>query len=166
MFTKPKYHNEKVKAPEGVFDSKLEYRRFIFLREEQTRGHIANLRRQVKFILIPKQKELVEYTKQYKSRGKSSTKRAFKERILFKECSYTADFVYEIPVSNPSVEDQVWMTVVEDTKSYATAHSKEFVIKQKLMYYLKQIRLHIVTSASEPVPAKPSCANPTQNETS
>lgn len=164
MIRTPKYRNEKVKALEGIFDSKLEYRRFIYLRDQQKQGKICNLRRQVKYTLIPKQTELIEQIKQVKSRGKVVEKRYLKERVLYKECTYSADFVYDIPVYHADLTDPVWLPVVEDTKSYVTAHSKEFVIKQKLMLFLKGIKLHLVATPADPIPTVTSLTNNTKHD--
>ena len=48
-------------------------------------------------------------------------------------CYYIADFVY----SDPTGE-----LVVEDVKSEATRKDKAYVIKRKLMLYLKGIKIH------------------------
>ena len=153
MFKTPKYHNEKVTTSEGVFDSKLEYRRYLYLRDQQQRGRIRNLMRQVRYTLIPKAIHVVPITKHYKPRnGQPYQKVELHERVLYKECTYTADFVYECPIQHPDLTDPVWHTVVEDTKSVATAQSKEFKIKQKLMYSVHHIVLHIVTSPAAPFP--------------
>jgi len=49
-----KYYNRKVNAPEGVFDSKKEYKYFLHLKWLESQGKIKNLRRQVVFELVPK----------------------------------------------------------------------------------------------------------------
>ena len=65
-----KYGARKLKAPDGqVFDSVKEYQRWGELRILERAGRISNLRRQVKYELIPKQEG---------------------ERA----CNYVADFVY------------------------------------------------------------------------
>lgn len=86
-----KYSNIKTQTSDGnVFDSKAEARRWIELKLLERAGEIKDLQRQVKYILIPAQKE-----------GKKTIER---------ECSYVADFVYtEVKTGN---------TVVEDTKGY------------------------------------------------
>ena len=51
-----KYHARKIKAPDGqVFDSVAEYHRWGCLRLLERAGAIKDLKRQVKFELIPKQ---------------------------------------------------------------------------------------------------------------
>lgn len=50
-----KYHNAKVRAGDEVFDSRYEYNRWCELRLLERAGQITDLKRQVKFELIPKQ---------------------------------------------------------------------------------------------------------------
>ena len=65
-----KYGARKVKSPDGqVFDSQKEYNRWCNLRLLERAGKISDLKRQVKYELIPKQEG---------------------ERA----CNYMADFVY------------------------------------------------------------------------
>lgn len=78
---KNKYGARKVKAPDGqVFDSQKEYNRWCNLRLLERAGKISDLKRQVKYELIPKQEG---------------------ERA----CTYVADFVYVDAAGNPVVED-------------------------------------------------------------
>lgn len=100
-----KYHAEK----SGGYDSRKEHKRANELKLMQRAGLISNLREQVKFVLIPTQRD---------TGGK----------LLEKECSYYADFVY----------DRNGVTVVEDTKGVRT---KEYIIKRKLMSYVHGIRI-------------------------
>lgn len=67
-----KYHSRKITTPEGTFDSKREYERWCELKLLQRAGKICDLRRQVRFNLVPLQ------------RGKPT------ERPV----DYIADFVY------------------------------------------------------------------------
>lgn len=46
-----KYHAEKVVTDEGVFDSKLEYRRWLELKLLEAAGQIAELERQIPYAL-------------------------------------------------------------------------------------------------------------------
>ena len=48
-----KYRNQKVMTPHGTFDSKREYRRYQELLLLQRAGKISELRRQVKYELLP-----------------------------------------------------------------------------------------------------------------
>lgn len=110
-----KYNNRKVKTSDGVLhDSQREANRWAELNLLQRGGYIKNLQRQVKFILVPKQ---VEYV------GK-------KVKVLEREVSYIADFVY--------TDAKTEKTVVEDTKGFRT---KDFIIKRKLMLYIHNIRI-------------------------
>ena len=88
-----KYGNRKLKAPDGqVFDSVKEFHRWGCLKLMERACKIHHLQRQVKFVLIPAQKD--------EKTGK----------VLERECSYVADFTY--------YEDGKY--VVEDCKGYRT----------------------------------------------
>lgn len=117
-----KYHNRKITRDGVTFDSRKEYRRYEELLLLQQAGEIANLKRQVKFVLIPTQRE----PSQIGSRGGVK-----KGRLLEHECSYIADFVYT----------ENGKTVVEDTKGMKT---KDYIIKRKLMLYVHNIRIREV----------------------
>ena len=105
-----KYNNKKITVNGHVFDSKKEANRYEELRLLEKAGAIKDLRTQVKFKLIPAQRD--------EATGK----------VVERECSYKADFVYE--------EDG--KTVVEDVKGFRT---KEYVIKRKLMLWRYGIRI-------------------------
>lgn len=110
-----KYHNRKVATSDGVVhDSQKEAIRWTHLKLLEKAGKIKNLNRQVKFVLIPKQAEYV---------GK-------KVKVIERECSYVADFVY--------FDNELEKTVVEDTKGVRT---KDYIIKRKLMLYIHKIRI-------------------------
>ena len=98
-----KYHNRIVMYKGMRFDSQRELDRYIELELMQRAGMISDLRRQVEYELIPKQKVTVG--------SKTVTERAVK---------YMADFVY---VENGE-------TVVEDVKGFKTDVYK---IKRKLL---------------------------------
>jgi hypothetical protein len=104
------------------FDSRKEARRFQELSLLERAGEILNLRRQVKYILIPAQYET------YERYGKKGQRLKDGKRLLEKECSYIADFVYE----------EGGKLVVEDTKGVKT---KDYIIKRKLMLYIHGIRV-------------------------
>jgi hypothetical protein len=87
-----KYHNKKVVRDGETFDSVKEYHRWIELCLMEKAGLISDLQRQVKYVLIPSQKE-----------GKKTIER---------ECSYRADFVY--------TDNETGETVVEDVKGMRT----------------------------------------------
>ena len=116
----PKYHNTKLKDMDGnAFDSKKEFRRWRDLQLLERAGHISDLRRQVKFILIPAQRE----PDRFGPRGGK-----IPGRTIEKECDYIADFVY---VENGE-------TVVEDAKGVRT---EAYKIKRKLMLERYGIRV-------------------------
>lgn len=103
----PKKRNKYGAKKTGGNASGKEHTRANQLKLMQRAGVISNLREQVKYVLIPTQRD---------SQGK----------LLEKECSYYADFVYE--------KDGV--TVVEDAKGFRTP---EYRLKRKLMLYLHGI---------------------------
>ena len=108
-----KYGAKKMVAPDGqVFDSRKEYHRWCELKLLERACKIRDLRRQVKYVLIPAQHE-----DQHK-------------KLLERECSYKADFVY--------VDVETGKEVVEDTKGVRTA---EYKIKRKLMLFKYGIRI-------------------------
>ena len=86
-----KYSNKKCRCASGhAHDSKKEARRCNELTILQNAGYIQDLRQQVKFVLIPTQREM----------GK----------VIERECSYYADFVYK----------ENGKQIVEDTKGMRT----------------------------------------------
>ena len=120
-----KYHAEKVTVNGITFDSKKEARRWLELTALEQAGKIHGLRRQVKYLLIPEQRE--SCTERYKSGPK---KGQFKPgRVLERECAYYADCDYY-------TEDGTH--VVEDVKGMRT---KEYRLKRKMLLYKYQIRI-------------------------
>ena len=117
-----KYNNRKVRRDGLTFDSKKEHKRYNELLLLEQAGEIKNLRRQVKFLLIPTQRE----PSQIGTRGGVK-----KGKLLERECAYIADFVY---TENGKI-------VVEDTKGLRT---KDYIIKRKLMLYVHNIRVREV----------------------
>lgn len=88
-----KYGNRKVKRDGMVFDSVREYNRWNELKLLEKAGKIFNLERQVRFVLIPTQYSDTEFTK----RGTP--------RVVEKEMSYIADFLYYNESGDAVVED-------------------------------------------------------------
>lgn len=86
-----KYRSKKTVVDGQKFDSKKEANRYQELLLLEKAGVIKNLSRQVKFVLIPSQRD---------ESGK----------VVERECSYKADFTYEEGIK----------TVVEDVKGYRT----------------------------------------------
>lgn len=120
-----KYHAEKITVNGITFDSKKEARRYLELTALEQAGKIHDLRRQVKYLLIPEQRE--SCAERYKSGPK---KGQFKPgRVLERECAYYADYDYY-------TEDGTH--VVEDVKGMRT---KEYRLKRKLLLYKYQIRI-------------------------
>ena len=118
-----KYGNRKVTTADGSkFDSQKECQRWYELQLMQKAGLIENLRRQVKFVLIPTQ------YREYERFGKDGKPLKPLRKLLEHECSYIADFVYH--------DNRLNETVVEDVKGYrdpSSAGYAKFVIKRKLM---------------------------------
>lgn len=119
-----KYHNKKIIVNGEKFDSKKEYVRFCELRLLEKSGHITELKRQVKFVLIPTLKD--EPTEFYIKGPKKGQPKLGK--VLEKETSYIADFVYK----------KDGKTVVEDTKGIKT---KDYILKRKLMLWVHKIKV-------------------------
>lgn len=86
-----KYNSKKTVVDGQKFDSEKEARRYQELLLLEKAGKIKNLSRQVKFVLIPSQRD---------ENGK----------VVERECSYKADFTYKEGIK----------TVVEDVKGYRT----------------------------------------------
>ena len=89
-----KYRNKKVTRNGITYDSQKEAQRHAILKMLERAGKITDLRRQVKFELIPAQRE----------NGK----------VIERACSYIADFTY--------YENGVY--TVEDAKGYKTPEYK------------------------------------------
>ena len=118
--TGKKYGNKKIYEDGEVFDSKKEYRRWKELILLVKAGKISKLQRQVKYTLIPSQREP-------DIRGPRGGIRPGK--LIEREVSYIADFVYT---------DKAGQIVVEDCKGLRT---KEYIIKRKLMLHEYGIRI-------------------------
>jgi hypothetical protein len=119
-----KYYNRKVRTVDGfIHDSKREARRWNELLLLQRAGHIKNLKRQVKFVLIPAQHE----------QGIIGKRGGIKKgKLIERECSYIADFVY--------TDSKTEKMVVEDAKGYKGGGAYSvFTIKRKLMRYIHGI---------------------------
>ena len=118
-----KYNAKKVEYNGMTFDSKRELKRYKELELLQEAGEIKNLQRQVKYVLIPAQREPDIIGK----RGGVK-----KGKTIEKECTYVADFAYE--------EDGE--TVVEDVKGCKVGGAYSvFTIKRKLMLYVYGIKI-------------------------
>ncbi len=119
-----KYQTQKCEFNGEKFDSRKELQRYLELRLLERSGQITGLKRQVKFELIPAQREP---NKTGKRDG------VIKGKVIEKECAYYADFVYVDSQGN---------TVVEDVKGYKRGGAYSvFTIKRKLMLYKYGIKI-------------------------
>lgn len=112
-----KYGNKKT----GKHASKKEAKRAFELEMLEKGGYITNLREQVKFELLPSQREkqsILQKNGKYKKL----------ERTVERPVAYIADFVY---FENGDL-------IVEDTKGFRTP---DYVIKRKLMLYIHGIKI-------------------------
>ena len=111
-----------------VFDSQKEYQQWRVLRLLEMAGKITDLQRQVKFELIPSQRE--ESTEVYKAGPQKGLPKP--GAVIEKPCTYIADFVYM----------QDGEKVVEDTKGYKKGAAYDlFVLKRKLMLWVHGIKV-------------------------
>lgn len=89
---KGKYKSQKTEIAGIVFDSKREAKRYAELRILEEAGEISDIKRQIRYELIPRQTD---------DAG----------RVIERACEYKADFVYKTKDGQ---------TVVEDTKGIRT----------------------------------------------
>lgn len=114
-----KYGSRKITRDGMTFDSLREYRRFCELSLLERAGRITDLRRQVKFVLVPAQYGPDSIGK------RGGVKRG---KLIEREVSYVADFVYA----------QDGKQIVEDSKGFRT---KDYIIKRKLMLWVHGIQV-------------------------
>ena len=119
--TNNKYRAKKTEVDGLIFDSAREARRYRELTLLERAGEICDLQRQVKYILIPTQREPDTIGK----RGG-----VHKGKLIEKEVAYYADFVY--------INKKTGETVVEDAKGMKT---QEYSIKRKLMLWVHGVRI-------------------------
>lgn len=122
-----KYKNKKYEYDGIIFDSRKEGRRYAELKVMQKAGIIHDLQLQVKFVLIPTQYE--ESSEVYTKGNKKGQKK--RGKLLEKECSYIADFVYY----------ENGQQIVEDAKGLRT---EVYKIKKKLILERYGIRIREV----------------------
>jgi hypothetical protein len=111
-----KLKNRKVVFEGKTFDSQKEARRYAELLMLERGGAISKLRTQVEFVLIPSQK--------------------IDGKVVERAVKYIADFVY--------IDNETGLEVVEDVKGYrdpSSAPYAKFVLKRKMMLYLRGIRV-------------------------
>jgi len=116
-----KYHNSKTIVDGIEFQSKKEAKRYTELKWLEAAGELYDLERQVRFELIPAQRE----PDAIGPKGGH-----IKGKLIERKVEYIADFVYK-----QTKTDEM---VVEDTKGIRT---KDYVIKRKLMLYMHGIRI-------------------------
>ena len=110
--SKSKYNAEKTEVDGMTFDSKKESKRYRELAVMEQAGEISELETQVKYVLIPSQKD---------SNGK----------VVEREVAYYADFTYY---------DRDGRFHVEDVKGYKKGQAYAlFKLKRKLMLYVHGI---------------------------
>lgn len=120
-----KYGNAKSEVDGEIFDSRKEARRYIELQWLLKAGTIKDLRRQVRFVLVPAQREPDEI-------GPRGGRKLGK--LIEKEVAYMADFVY--------TDTETGETVVEDVKGYKGGGAYAvFSLKRKLMLHVHGIRI-------------------------
>ena len=139
-----KFNNKKMETPDGVFDSKGEWQRWLFLKDAERQGLIKDLQRQVKFVLIPTQyRDEVVHLK---------TKDKIVKRVAEREVTYTADFVYRKQTkdidNNLLGHIEVWSKVVEDYKGYP---NDRWPLKKAMMLYFHGIAIREVKKPTEPI---------------
>ena len=115
----PKYGNKKTTVDGITFDSLKEAKRYKELSLMQKAGMIQDLQMQVKYILIPAQRE----PDTVGARGG-----VHKGKLIERECTYVADFVYK---ENGQI-------VVEDTKGFRT---KDYLLKRKMLLFFHGIKI-------------------------
>lgn len=119
-----KFFNKKVKTEVGVFDSSTEYKRYLRLKEMEDRGIISQLQRQVEYEIIPAQYEDIEV--------RLKTKTKIVRKLIERPVTYKCDFQYI---------DHNGELVVEDVKSDYTRKETDYILKRKMLLFLKGIRL-------------------------
>lgn len=112
---KPKYGNRKITYKGMTFDSVKEKNRYVELELLERGGAIFDLCRQVKYELLPAQKDI--------KTGK----------VIERAVYYIADFVYKKKLPDGGVE-----TVVEDSKGFKT---DAYILKRKMMFFHHGIRI-------------------------
>lgn len=119
-----KYHSKKVVVDGIEFDSQHEASRYVQLKMLLRAGEIKDLRRQVRYELIPTQYET------FARYGVAGRRLKDGKRCIEKGVDYVADFVY--------FDNRRGHEVVEDTKGVRT---DDYIIKRKLMLYVHGIRI-------------------------
>lgn len=114
-----KYFSKKVKNEHGVFDSKTEYERYLYLKQLEEKGEISFLKQQVKFEIVPVLKKKVEKP--------LKTKIKIEEKVDERAKHYTADFTYV---------NSNGQFVISEVKSIGTQLARDYPLRRAL---IKQI---------------------------
>ena len=115
MQSKNKFNAHKVTYRGMTFDSRKEFKRFLYLQFLEKKGVISQLRRQVKFQIIPPL-----YVARTVNHAKTTR---IKSRLIDSPAYYTCDFLYR---ENGRI-------IIEDVKSAETARLKDYILRRKLM---------------------------------
>lgn len=117
-----KYHSKKITVDGITFASQKEAIRWRELSLLERAGAITELKRQVKFLLLPAHYEAFE---RY---GKNGRRLKDGQRCVERAVFYVADFTYK----------QDGELVVEDVKGVRT---KEYILKRKMLYHFHGIEV-------------------------
>lgn len=123
-----KYGATKVTVEGIQFDSRKEGERYLALKEKEKRGEISDLRIQVPYELLP----AIYHDEVIHLKTKDKIKRVCDQKAV----TYKADFVYH--------DNILGTEVVEDVKGSKFTITKEFKLKEKMMFALLGIRIRIV----------------------
>lgn len=130
---KTKYHNKKVVIDGITFDSTKEGKRYLVLKDAESKGLISELTLQPRWELLPAKKEqYIEHKK---------TKDVVKERTILQPMRYTADFSY--------IKDGKF--VVEDVKGSPYTLSRDVPLRLKMMKYFHDIDVRLVYKPNEAI---------------
>lgn len=122
-----KYRAKKTVIDGITFDSKKEAKRYEELRALEYDGKIRELQLQVKYVLIPTQREPDRI---------GARAGIIRGRVIEKECAYIADFTYFDADGGFHVEDVKGM---REGAAYSL-----FKVKKKMMLYFYGIRVEEV----------------------
>lgn len=111
-----KYFSKKIRNEHGEFDSKAEFERYLHLKHLEDIGVISNLKRQVKFEIIPKLVKQVEV--------QLKTKTKIVERTEEMAAHYTADFCYL---------DHDGKYIIEEQKGNYLKNLADYILRRKLI---------------------------------
>lgn len=135
---KNKFNAQKVTIDGITFDSVLEGDRYLVLKEALSKGEISDLRLHQTYELLPSQKIKVTETKQLKTKVKVVEK----EKTIFLGVKFTPDFVYR---------NKFGELIAEDIKGSKKVISRDFGLRQKMLYATQGIYVNIVMKANAPI---------------